>query len=495
MAKQMHLGRLEPLLAIFTLLCTVYFGDSFSFSGFQHTHRPPSSVSNGYSTRRFAEKIATDTTKMNVEFVAECDLPTKFGKFRLRGYRFGTKEPTVVFLGDVSGDDVIVRVHDQCFTSEVLGSKRCDCRQQLDSAFEQIAKEGRGVIIYLQQEGRGIGLSNKIAAYSLQDGGLDTVEANHKLGFLDELRSYEIVPQILKDLKINSVKLLTNNPFKISSLETLGVQVSERLPILVKPNNCNSIYMKTKALRMSHILPKQSYQTDEQTEPSSTKINKNEVYTNPKNGKSYKWQIGRESVVNAIEAIRKGEIVCVTDDASRENEGDLIMAASKATTESLAFIIKYSGGVICCAMSDERLKELELPPMVLNNQDPKQTAFTVSVDTFVNTTTGISASDRAATFRMLADSSTTSSQLMRPGHVFPLRAKQGGVLARDGHTEATLDLCRLANLPEAGILSEIVTEDCTGMARMPEIETFARDHGLVLTTIEDMICYRLEQGI
>eukprot|EP00615_Pteridomonas_danica_P003022 CAMPEP_0114343912 /NCGR_PEP_ID=MMETSP0101-20121206/11002_1 /TAXON_ID=38822 ORGANISM="Pteridomonas danica, Strain PT" /NCGR_SAMPLE_ID=MMETSP0101 /ASSEMBLY_ACC=CAM_ASM_000211 /LENGTH=258 /DNA_ID=CAMNT_0001478951 /DNA_START=740 /DNA_END=1516 /DNA_ORIENTATION=- len=258
-------------------------------------------------------------------------------------------------------------------------------------------------------------------------------------------------------------------------------------------------------MRMSHLLPTNSYETTsisnqnqkqyQQNDESISENDKNQIFIHPETGKEYRWQFGRESVKQAIEAIRKGEIVCVTDDASRENEGDLIMASSLATTEKLAFIIKYSGGVICCAMSDDRLKQLELPAMVTNNQDPKQTAFTVTVDTFVNTTTGISAADRAATFRMLANPEAKPEQFMRPGHVFPLRACKGGVLTRDGHTEATLDLCRLAKLPEAGILSEIVTRDCQGMARMPEIEQFAKDHKLVLTTIEDLICYRLEHGL
>jgi hypothetical protein len=180
---------------------------------------------------------------------------------------------------------------------------------------------------------------------------------------------------------------------------------------------------------MSHMLPKHSYGDntdtfiDRQRNGATTltsnhgeeekKEKEGEVFINPKNGKKYSWQFGRESVIKAIEAVKQGEIVCVTDDCSRENEGDFIMAASLATQEKMAFIIKYSGGVICCAMNEDRLKELELPPMVVNNQDPKQTAFTLTVDTFVNTTTGISAGDRASTFRMLADPSSRPHQFMR----------------------------------------------------------------------------------
>lgn len=208
------------------------------------------------------------------------------------------------------------------------------------------------------------------------------------------------------------------------------------------------------------------------------------------------WCFGKESVEAAIAAIGRGELVIVVDDEDRENEGDLIMAAELATKERIAFMIKYTSGVLCCAIEGDRAQDLDLPQMVAKNEDAKCTAFTVSVDLDVSKgiTTGISASDRAATLRALADPKTTAKDLTRPGHIFPLRAVKGGVLARDGHTEATVDLARMAGLAPAGVLCEIVTEDCSEMMRAPELKLFADKHKLVLTSIQDMIMYRRETG-
>lgn len=183
---------------------------------------------------------------------------------------------------------------------------------------------------------------------------------------------------------------------------------------------------------------------------------------------------------------------------SRENEGDLIMAAELCTPATMAFVVRHTGGVICAALPAARLEELALPQMLSLNEDPKGTAFTVTVDAAGpkwGVSTGISAADRAATMRALAAAASEPADFVRPGHVFPLRAQAGGVLARDGHTEATVDLCRLAGLQAAGLLSELVTADSVGMARMPEIVEFCAEHKLVLTTIEDLICYRLAEGV
>mmetsp|Transcript_4423 Transcript_4423/g.7106 ORF Transcript_4423/g.7106 Transcript_4423/m.7106 type:complete len:217 (+) Transcript_4423:166-816(+) len=203
---------------------------------------------------------------------------------------------------------------------------------------------------------------------------------------------------------------------------------------------------------------------------------------------------GKESVVQAIEAIRQGKLVVVVDDEDRENEGDLIMAAEKASKETIAFMIKYTSGVICCAIEGSRAEELELPQMVEKNEDAKCTAFTVSTDLKKGITTGISASDRAATFRAMADPKCSAGDFTRPGHVFPLRAVPGGVLARNGHTEATVDLAKLAGLYPAGVLCEITTEDGAEMMRAPELKKFSAQHGLVFTSIQDMITYRKETG-
>jgi 3,4-dihydroxy 2-butanone 4-phosphate synthase/GTP cyclohydrolase II len=173
------------------------------------------------------------------------------------------------------------------------------------------------------------------------------------------------------------------------------------------------------------------------------------------------------------------------------------MAAELCTPASMAFVVRHTGGVICAALPALRLEELALPQMLSLNQDPKGTAFTVTVDAAKHwgVSTGISAADRAATMRALATATAVPADFVRPGHVFPLRAKAGGVLERDGHTEATVDLCRLAGLQPAGLLSELVTADSVGMARMPEIVTFCAVHKLMLTTIEDLICYRLAEGV
>ncbi|HSJ44666.1 MAG TPA: bifunctional 3,4-dihydroxy-2-butanone-4-phosphate synthase/GTP cyclohydrolase II [Euzebyales bacterium] len=195
------------------------------------------------------------------------------------------------------------------------------------------------------------------------------------------------------------------------------------------------------------------------------------------------------SIPEAIERIRAGGCVIVVDDEDRENEGDLIMAAEHASAATIGFFVRHTSGVICMATTGARLDALELPQMVPMNTDPKGTAFTVSVDARGRTTTGISAGDRAETILALVDDETKPADLQRPGHVFPLRADDGGVLKRAGHTEAAVDLARLAGLRPAGVLCEIVNDDGT-MARLPELERFALEHGLPLISIADLISYR-----
>ena len=181
---------------------------------------------------------------------------------------------------------------------------------------------------------------------------------------------------------------------------------------------------------------------------------------------------GRASVLAALEAMRAGQPVVVTDDEDRENEGDLILAGELATAENIGFIVRYASGLICVGLPGDRCDALRLPPMVVNNEDPKCTAFTVSIDYKVGTTTGISAADRAATFRALANADASPDDFSRPGHVFPLRAVPGGVLEREGHTEASVDLCRLAGLKEVGVLCEIVNDD--GSSAPPPARPSAR---------------------
>jgi 3,4-dihydroxy-2-butanone 4-phosphate synthase len=199
-----------------------------------------------------------------------------------------------------------------------------------------------------------------------------------------------------------------------------------------------------------------------------------------------------DQVSTAIEAIANGEFVIVVDDTERENEGDLIIAAEKITTEKMAFLVKHSSGLVCVAMQEPRLNALDLPQMVTHNADPFRTAFTVSVDYKYGTTSGISAADRALTLRALADPASEASDFHRPGHIFPLRARRGGVLERPGHTEAAHDLAALAGLQPVGVLCEIVNDDGS-MARRPDLFKFARQHGLKIITIADMIAYRARQ--
>jgi 3,4-dihydroxy 2-butanone 4-phosphate synthase/GTP cyclohydrolase II len=200
------------------------------------------------------------------------------------------------------------------------------------------------------------------------------------------------------------------------------------------------------------------------------------------------------SVPEAIEEIRQGRMVIVVDDADRENEGDLIMAAERVTPASIAFIVRHTSGVICMPVIGERLDELKIPLMVAANTDTRRTAFTVSVDARRGVTTGISAADRARTIQAIIDPATEPGDLSRPGHVFPLRYREGGVLKRAGHTEAAVDLARLAGLFPAGVLCETVNEDGT-MARLPDLERFARAHDLKIISIADLIGYRRQHEI
>jgi len=198
-------------------------------------------------------------------------------------------------------------------------------------------------------------------------------------------------------------------------------------------------------------------------------------------------------IEDAIDAISRGEIVVVVDDEDRENEGDLIMAAEFATPEKIAFFLAHTSGLICVPMTGERLDDLDLPLMVSTNTESQRTAFTVTVDYRHGTTTGISAVDRAATIQALIDPGTKPSDLARPGHILPLRYRTGGVLKRAGHTEASVDLARAAGLFPAGVLCEVLSEDKTDMARLPELERFAAEHDLLLISIADLIRYRRQK--
>ncbi|MEM9440705.1 MAG: 3,4-dihydroxy-2-butanone-4-phosphate synthase [Pseudomonadota bacterium] len=195
------------------------------------------------------------------------------------------------------------------------------------------------------------------------------------------------------------------------------------------------------------------------------------------------------SVEEAIAAIADGQMVVVIDDDDRENEGDLVMAAAKATPTQMAFIIRNTCGIVCAPMAAEDAKRLHLDPMVAANDAPLGTAFTISVDYRYDTTTGISAEERCSTLRALANGNSGAGDFVRPGHIFPLIAKDGGVLMRSGHTEAAVDLARLAGLPPVGVICELVNDDGT-VKRGPEIHSFAREHQLKVISVADLIAYR-----
>lgn len=475
-----------------------------------------------------------DDAPIPAQFIAETNLPTEIGHFRLRAYRtlqssneYTGNEPCVIYSADkppfgTNGDyleDVPVRVHDQCLTSEVFGSQRCDCQQQLKMSLEFISKHG-GAVVYLQQEGRGIGIANKVAAYALQDVGLDTVDANLHLGLLEDAREYGAIPAILDDMKIGSIKLMTNNPRKVHRLTALGVNVKGTEPMVVaETNEYNHRYLEAKHDRMNHanlsplfvkngsMMSKRTSLADrfvsEGEEMAANAIqvslNTGEVSADDSQegvlAADDGYCFGRKSVEHAIDAVKEGKMVVVVDDMNRENEGDLIMAADACSPEDMAVIVRYSSGVVCVGMEGERMDKLNLPAMCANNEDPKGTAFSVTVDATKEhgITTGISAKDRAKTVRMLADQDVKPTDFARPGHIFPLRAKEGGVLTRDGHTEAALDLSILAGRGRAGLLCEIVSEENpTEMARLPELKRFCKKHGYVLTSIVDIAQYRRE---
>ena len=294
-------------------------------------------------------------------------------------------------------------------------------------ALEYIQEKG-GAVIYLQQEGRGIGLANKVAAYALQDMGMDTVDANLHLGFPEDCRKYGVVPSILKDLGIGSIQLMTNNPRKVERLSQLGIDIKDTVPILANANPHNRRYLETKQERMNHsnfghilsgdklprngisngiMTPRRRKTNSGATSSSSSSSNNNnnkqdlEIAQAAKNAVEVSlmtsvqekdnsqagvtadndgYCFGRQSVEDAIAAIARGEMVVVVDDMDRENEGDLIMAADTCTPMDMARIVRYSSGVVCVAMEGKRMDELKLPAMVVNSEDPKETAFSVTVD-------------------------------------------------------------------------------------------------------------------
>ena len=198
-----------------------------------------------------------------------------------------------------------------------------------------------------------------------------------------------------------------------------------------------------------------------------------------------------ERVENAIEALRQGKGILVLDDEDRENEGDLVFAAETMTAEQMAMTIRYSSGIVCLCITDERRKQLDIPMMVEKNTSQNQTGFTVTIEAAKGVTTGVSAADRITTIKAAIADNAVPADINRPGHVFPLRGREGGVLTRRGHTEASIDLATLAGFKPAGVLCELTNDDGT-MARAPDVVKFAREHNMTVVTIEDLASYRLQ---
>jgi 3,4-dihydroxy 2-butanone 4-phosphate synthase/GTP cyclohydrolase II len=368
-----------------------------------------------------------------------------------------------LILGDVTAGVPLVRIHSQCFTGETLGSLRCDCRDQLEIAMQAIAQEGRGLLIYEHQEGRGIGLSAKLQAYALQDGGLDTVEANHALGFVADCRDFSLPAAILHDLGLSRIRLLSNNPRKTRALVDSGIEVVVQVPCEAAPTPHSVAYLRTKKEKMGHAL---SLGDDEDFEFAS--------------------------IEEAIGELQAGRMIVVIDDEDRENEGDLTIAAEMITPQAVNFMAMHGRGLICLATTGERLDELELAPMSPDNTALGGTAFSVSIDVKgPDVTTGISAHDRAQTILAITDATSRPDNFARPGHVFPLRARAGGVLERRGQTEAAVDLASLAGLYPAGVICEIVNDDGT-MARVPDLIRFCQKHKLVMITVSELARYRMD---
>ena len=429
----------------------------------------------------------------SIRQVVSTRLPTRWGLFQAFGFEreavngIGRIETALAFvMGNLTEGAPLLRIHSQCFTGEILGSLRCDCGDQFEIAMQAIAKEGRGLVIYEYQEGRGIGLMAKLRAYALQDTGLDTVEANHALGFVADYRDFSLSAAILHQLGISRVRLLSHNPNKTRALLNAGVSVVAQVPCEAAPNSHSLPYLRTKKEKLGHTL---SLGIDGEDSCRNTQRDMASTETDYV-GSEKEFEFA--SIEVALSELRAGRMIVVVDDEDRENEGDLTMAAEMVTPEAINFMATHGRGLICLAMTGERLDELELPLMGSENTSLGGTAFSVSIDVRgPKVTTGISAHDRAETIRAAIDATSCPEDFGRPGHIFPLRARSGGVLERRGQTEAAVDLASLAGLYPAGAICEIMNEDGS-MARVPDLIRFCRKNGLVMITVAELARYRFE---
>jgi len=410
--------------------------------------------------------------------IASTRMPTRWGMFQTLTFERYTSSETrpvetglAMIMGDVTCGAPLLRIHSQCITSEVFGSLRCDCSDQLEIAMRAIAGEACGLVIYEHQEGRGIGLMAKLQAYSLQDAGLDTVEANEALGLMADCRTFILPTAILRELGISRVRLLSNNPEKARALLDRGIEVVAQVACEAVPNPHSLRYLRSKKEKMGHTLSLGHCESTERLTQEELQF---------------------ASIETALDELKAGRMIVVVDDEDRENEGDLTMAAELITPEAINFMAKHGRGLICLAMTGERLDELELAPMAANNTASGGTAFTVSIDVKGHgVTTGISAHDRAQTIRAAVDANSYPGDFGRPGHVFPLRARDGGVLERRGQTEAAVDLASLAGLYPAGVICEILNDDGT-MSRLPDLIRFCKSHDLVMITVAELARYRFD---
>jgi 3,4-dihydroxy-2-butanone 4-phosphate synthase/GTP cyclohydrolase II len=422
-------------------------------------------------------------------------LATKWGIVQAIGFRRELFNPTrrtesavALLFGEMPGNLPLLRIHSQCLTGDVLGSLRCDCGDQLDLAMRAIALDGCGLLIYEHQEGRGIGLMAKLQAYSLQDMGLDTVEANHALGFRSDYRDYALSIAILHDFGISRVRLLSNNPDKVYALTDAGIDIVERVHCEVSLNPHSSTYLQTKKEKMGHTLSLAGPESAESVIQARAVL----LSLLGKSGSPVtREHFAFASIEEAFRELRAGRMIVVIDDEDRENEGDLVIAAEMVTPEAINFMAIHGRGLICLAMTGERLDELKLAPMTSDNTALCGTGFAVSIDVKGRgVTTGISAHDRAQTILAAVDRRSQPEDFARPGHVFPLRCRAGGVLERRGHTEASVDLARLAGLHCAGVICEILKDDGT-MARLPDLVRFCMMHELKMITVAELERYRL----
>ena len=330
----------------------------------------------------YVQAMIRTTTHTDARRVVSAHLPTRWGEFEALGFRRITSNgraetALAVVLGDLTNGVPLVRIHSQCFTSEVLGSLRCDCNDQLEIAMRSIAAEGRGAVIYEHQEGRGIGLMAKLQAYALQDTGLDTVDANHALGFRADYRDFSLPAAILHELGISRVRLLSNNPRKAEALSRAGIEVVDRISCETPPNPHATAYLRAKKERMGHTLSFEPTADIASTDPPTDDA-----------------PADFSSIDVALAELRAGRMIVVVDDEDRENEGDLVIAADMATPQAINFMAAHGRGLICLAMTGNRLDELEIPAMVPQNTALHDTAFAVSIDAKgSDVTTGISAHD------------------------------------------------------------------------------------------------------